>query len=64
MKGTIMDYRTWRKELHELQLRIDELDDTYYEKEDFSEDAKARYNTERKTLCDQLNTMHLNTPEA
>ncbi|QED11558.1 hypothetical protein PP914_gp068 [Arthrobacter phage Qui] len=58
-----MDYQTWRKELHELQIRIDNLEDAYYGKEDFSDDAKAKFNTERKTLCDELETMYQNTPE-
>lgn len=59
-----MDYRTWRKELHELQIRIDELENAYYEKEDFSEKAFSSYNTERKTLCDELEVMYQNTPES
>lgn len=59
-----MDYRTWRKDLHELQLRIDTLDNAYYEKEDFSEDAKSAYYAERESLCEDLEVMYQNTPEA
>jgi len=58
-----MDYTSWRKELHSLQLRIDKLDDDYFEKEDFSLESKTAYETERKRMEAELNTMYLNTPE-
>jgi hypothetical protein len=63
MKGTIMDYKTWRKDLHNLQLRIDKLDDDYYEKEDFSDESKSAWIAARKILTDDLDAMYTYTPE-
>ena len=69
MKGKTMNesFKKWRDEFHEIQISIDELDETFYDEhlcdseEDFKK-AEAEYQIERKKLVEKLEAHGADVP--